>query len=51
MLIPSSGLWDSIPPCDQGNAERNVADIKQAIELYISEVAQGNFPGEAHIFN
>ena len=28
----------------------DTGDIKKAIELYISEVSDGNFPGDEHIF-
>lgn len=44
------GISCSYMPKFSRNFLQDTGDIKKAIELYISEVNKGNFPGEAHIF-
>ncbi|WP_448214209.1 3-methyl-2-oxobutanoate hydroxymethyltransferase [Colwellia sp. MEBiC06753] len=44
------GISCSYMPKFSRNFLIDTGDIKKAIELYISEVSNGNFPGEAHIF-
>lgn len=44
------GISCSYMPKFSRNFIQETGDIKKAIELYISEVSQGNFPGDAHIF-
>ncbi|WP_448553624.1 3-methyl-2-oxobutanoate hydroxymethyltransferase [Thalassotalea montiporae] len=45
------GISCSYMPKFSRNFLKDTGDIKQAIELYIDEVANGNFPGEDHIFS
>lgn len=45
------GISCSYMPKFSRNFLKDTGDIKQAIELYIDEVASGNFPGEDHIFS
>jgi len=44
------GISCSYMPKFSRNFLKDTGDIKKAIELYISEVSNGNFPGEDHIF-
>ena len=44
------GISCSYMPKFSRNFLQDTGDIKKAIELYISEVSEGNFPGEEHIF-
>lgn len=44
------GISCSYMPKFSRNFIKETGDIKKAIELYISEVSKGNFPGEDHIF-
>lgn len=44
------GISCSYMPKFSRNFLVDTGDIKKAIELYISEVSNGNFPGEDHIF-
>ncbi|RHW78041.1 3-methyl-2-oxobutanoate hydroxymethyltransferase [Colwellia sp. RSH04] len=44
------GISCSYMPKFSRNFLKDTGDIKKAIELYISEVSLGNFPGEDHIF-
>jgi 3-methyl-2-oxobutanoate hydroxymethyltransferase len=44
------GISCSYMPKFSRNFLQETGDIKKSIELYIEEVANGNFPGEAHIF-
>lgn len=44
------GISCSYMPKFSRNFLKDTGDIKKAVELYISEVALGNFPGEEHIF-
>ena len=44
------GISCSYMPKFSRNFLKDTGDIKKAVELYISEVSNGNFPGEAHIF-
>ena len=44
------GIACNYMPKFSRNFLKDTGDIKQAIELYISEVSQGNFPGDEHIF-
>jgi len=44
------GISCSYMPKFSRNFIKETGDIKKAIELYISEVSKGNFPGEEHIF-
>ncbi len=44
------GISCSYMPKFSRNFLIDTGDIKKAIELYISEVSQGNFPGDEHIF-
>lgn len=44
------GISCSYMPKFSRNFLKDTGDIKKAIELYISEVSQGNFPGDEHIF-
>lgn len=44
------GISCSYMPKFSRNFLQETGDIKKSIELYISEVSQGNFPGEDHIF-
>ena len=56
-----NGSLDNLPVFEPGLKEvvektrnKNLffsTDIKKAIELYITEVSNGNFPGKEHIFN
>ncbi len=45
------GISCSYMPKFSRNFLIDTGDIQKAIELYISEVSCGNFPGEDHIFN
>lgn len=45
------GISCSYMPKFSRNFLIDTGDIKKAIELYISEVSAGNFPGPEHIFN
>jgi 3-methyl-2-oxobutanoate hydroxymethyltransferase len=44
------GISCSYMPKFSRNFLKDTGDIKKAVELYISEVSNENFPGEAHIF-
>ncbi|PKI12933.1 3-methyl-2-oxobutanoate hydroxymethyltransferase [Colwellia sp. 12G3] len=44
------GIACNYMPKFSRNFLKDTGDIKKAIELYISEVSQGNFPGDEHIF-
>jgi len=44
------GISCSYMPKFSRNFLKDTGDIQKAIELYISEVSNGNFPGEEHIF-
>ena len=44
------GIACNYMPKFSRNFLKDTGDIKQAVELYISEVSQGNFPGDEHIF-
>jgi 3-methyl-2-oxobutanoate hydroxymethyltransferase len=44
------GIACNYMPKFSRNFLKDTGDIKQAIELYISEVSLGNFPGDEHIF-
>ena len=44
------GISCSYMPKFSRNFLIDTGDIKKAIELYISEVSEGNFPGDDHIF-
>ena len=44
------GISFSYMPKFSRNFLVDTGDIKKAIELYISEVSLGNFPGPEHIF-
>lgn len=44
------GISCSYMPKFSRNFLIDTGDIKKAVELYISEVSAGNFPGEEHIF-
>ncbi|WP_019028349.1 3-methyl-2-oxobutanoate hydroxymethyltransferase [Colwellia piezophila] len=44
------GIACNYMPKFSRNFLQDTGDIKKAIELYISEVSQGNFPGDEHIF-
>ena len=44
------GISCSYMPKFSRNFLKDTGDIKKAIELYISEVANGNFPDDEHIF-
>jgi 3-methyl-2-oxobutanoate hydroxymethyltransferase len=44
------GISYSYMPKFSRNFLQETGDIKKSIELYISEVSHGNFPGEDHIF-
>jgi 3-methyl-2-oxobutanoate hydroxymethyltransferase len=44
------GISCSYMPKFSRNFLIDTGDIKKAIELYISEVSKGNFPGDEHIF-
>ncbi|MBL0711175.1 MAG: 3-methyl-2-oxobutanoate hydroxymethyltransferase [Colwellia sp.] len=44
------GISCSYMPKFSRNFIKETGDIKKAIELYISEVSEGNFPSEDHIF-
>ena len=44
------GISCSYMPKFSRNFLKDTGDIKKAVELYISEVSLGNFPGEEHIF-
>ncbi|GLX82909.1 3-methyl-2-oxobutanoate hydroxymethyltransferase [Thalassotalea eurytherma] len=44
------GISCSYMPKFSRNFLQDTGDIKKAVELYISEVSAGNFPGEEHIF-
>ncbi|MFD2167670.1 3-methyl-2-oxobutanoate hydroxymethyltransferase [Thalassotalea euphylliae] len=44
------GISCSYMPKFSRNFLKDTGDIKKAVELYIDEVANGNFPGEDHIF-
>ena len=44
------GISCSYMPKFSRNFLQDTGDIKKAIELYISEVSNGHFPGEDHIF-
>ena len=45
------GISCSYMPKFSRNFLKDTGDIKKAIELYIDEVSNGNFPGEDHIFS
>ncbi|GAA5137685.1 3-methyl-2-oxobutanoate hydroxymethyltransferase [Thalassotalea piscium] len=45
------GISCSYMPKFSRNFLIDTGDIKKAVELYISEVSNGNFPGNEHIFN
>jgi 3-methyl-2-oxobutanoate hydroxymethyltransferase len=45
------GISCSYMPKFSRNFLIDTGDIKKAIELYITEVSNGNFPGDDHIFN
>jgi len=45
------GISCNYMPKFSRNFLQDTGDIKQAIELYINEVSQGNFPADEHIFN
>ncbi len=44
------GISCSYMPKFSRNFLKDTGDIKKAVELYISEVSKGNFPGKEHIF-
>ena len=44
------GISCSYMPKFSRNFLKDTGDIKKAVELYIDEVSNGNFPGEDHIF-
>ena len=44
------GISCSYMPKFSRNFLKDTGDIKKAIELYIDEVSNGNFPGEEHVF-
>jgi 3-methyl-2-oxobutanoate hydroxymethyltransferase len=44
------GIACNYMPKFSRNFLKDTGDIKKAVELYISEVSAGNFPGEEHIF-
>lgn len=44
------GIACNYMPKFSRNFLKDTGDIKQAVELYISEVSQGNFPDDEHIF-
>jgi len=44
------GIACNYMPKFSRNFLRDTGDIKKAVELYISEVSQGNFPSDEHIF-
>jgi 3-methyl-2-oxobutanoate hydroxymethyltransferase len=44
------GIACNYMPKFSRNFLKDTGDIKKAIELYISEVTAGNFPGDEHIF-
>ncbi len=44
------GISCSYMPKFSRNFLKDTGDIKKAVELYISEVSKGNFPGDDHIF-
>lgn len=44
------GIACNYMPKFSRNFLKDTGDIKKAIELYISEVSEGNFPAEEHIF-
>ncbi|TMM47592.1 3-methyl-2-oxobutanoate hydroxymethyltransferase [Colwellia ponticola] len=44
------GIACNYMPKFSRNFLKDTGDIKKAIELYISEVSQGNFPADEHIF-
>ncbi len=44
------GIACNYMPKFSRNFLKDTGDIKKAVELYISEVSQGNFPGDEHIF-
>jgi 3-methyl-2-oxobutanoate hydroxymethyltransferase len=44
------GIACNYMPKFSRNFLKDTGDIKQAVELYISEVSQGHFPGDEHIF-
>ena len=45
------GIACNYMPKFSRNFLKDTGDIKKAIELYISEVSQGNFPADEHTFN
>ena len=45
------GISCNYMPKFSRNFLKDTGDIKKAIELYIDEVSQGNFPADEHIFN
>lgn len=45
------GIACNYMPKFSRNFLKDTGDIKKAVELYISEVSNGNFPGDEHIFN
>ncbi|MBU2893120.1 3-methyl-2-oxobutanoate hydroxymethyltransferase [Colwellia sp. D2M02] len=45
------GIACNYMPKFSRNFLKDTGDIKAAVELYISEVSAGNFPGDEHIFN
>jgi 3-methyl-2-oxobutanoate hydroxymethyltransferase len=44
------GIACNYMPKFSRNFLKDTGDIKQAVELYISEVTAGNFPGDEHVF-
>jgi len=44
------GIACNYMPKFSRNFLKDTGDIKKAVELYISEVSEGNFPGDEHIF-
>ncbi len=44
------GIACNYMPKFSRNFLKDTGDIKKAVELYISEVSQGSFPGDEHIF-
>ncbi len=51
VMYDALGISFNYMPKFSRNFIIDTGDIKQAIELYISEVNAGNFPGPEHIFN
>jgi len=44
------GIACNYMPKFSRNFLKDTGDIKKAVELYISEVSEGNFPGDEHVF-